>query len=49
MAPLAELLGYATLLRTITSGTGSFTMEFNEYRKMSSIDEARAVECVRGF
>lgn len=48
-APLAELMGYSTLLRTITSGTGSFTMEFHEYRRMASNDEARAVESVRGF
>lgn len=48
-APLSELMGYSTLLRTITSGTGSFTMEFNEYRKLSSTDEMRAVECARGF
>ncbi|KAF5293265.1 hypothetical protein FQR65_LT11005 [Abscondita terminalis] len=30
--PLSELLGYSTTLRTITSGTASFTMEFHQYK-----------------
>jgi elongation factor G len=29
--PLAALLGYATALRSITQGEGSFTMEFSHY------------------
>lgn len=29
--PLASLLGYATALRSITQGEGSFTMEFSHY------------------
>ena len=29
--PLAEMFGYATELRTITSGRGSFTMQFEHY------------------
>lgn len=47
--PLADLLGYSTTLRTISSGTATFTMEFVEYRKMSSVDELKAIENVRGF
>ena len=30
-APLAELFGYATTLRSLTQGRGTFTMEFDYY------------------
>jgi elongation factor G len=29
--PLAEMFGYATVLRTITQGRGSFSLEFSRY------------------
>ncbi|MBZ0258787.1 elongation factor G, partial [bacterium] len=31
MVPLSEMFGYATELRTITSGRGSFSMQFEHY------------------
>lgn len=33
-APLAELFGYATALRSLTSGRGTFTMRFERYEKV---------------
>ncbi|RZC34417.1 ribosome-releasing factor 2, mitochondrial, partial [Asbolus verrucosus] len=45
--PLAELLGYSTTIRTISSGTATFTMEFNEYQIMSAVDEDSAIRSVR--
>ncbi len=33
--PLAELFGYATALRSLTSGRGSFTMRFDRYEPLS--------------
>jgi elongation factor G len=31
LAPLAEMFGYATILRTLTQGRGVFSMEFHSY------------------
>ena len=33
-APQAELLRYATELRSITQGRGSFTMDFSHYEEV---------------
>jgi elongation factor G len=33
--PLSEMFGYATDLRSMTSGRGTFTMEFKKYAPMS--------------
>nr|XP_023027681.1 ribosome-releasing factor 2, mitochondrial-like [Leptinotarsa decemlineata] len=48
-APLSELMGYSTVLRTVSSGTASFSMEFNSYKKMSADLEIIAIQNVRGF
>lgn len=34
-APLRELVGYATSLRSMTSGDGVFTMEFEAYQEVT--------------
>ena len=33
-APLAEMFGYATILRSLTQGKAQFTMEFAAYKQV---------------
>ena len=35
LVPLSEMFGYATSLRSMTSGRGTFTMEFEKYARVS--------------
>lgn len=47
--PLVEVANYATDLRTLTSGRGSFHMTLSAYLPMGPQDVARAVQRVTGF
>ncbi|KAL3286202.1 hypothetical protein HHI36_000712 [Cryptolaemus montrouzieri] len=47
--PLSELLGYSTILRTISSGTATFSMELLKYKGMPPLEEEKAIKNVRGF
>lgn len=47
--PLSEMLGYARDLRTLSSGTANFTMEFATYQQMAPIDQVKAIKAVTGF
>jgi elongation factor G len=40
--PLAEMFGYATVLRSATQGRGTFTMEFDHYEPVAQ-DRARQI------
>lgn len=44
LIPLAELLHYATELRSITHGEGSFTMEFSHYDELPQELQAKIIE-----
>lgn len=46
--PLSELVGYSTTIRTLTSGTGVFSMQFLEYKDVG-IHEDNVIASVRGF
>uniref|UniRef100_A0A286XSU6 Ribosome-releasing factor 2, mitochondrial n=1 Tax=Cavia porcellus TaxID=10141 RepID=A0A286XSU6_CAVPO len=37
--PLAEIMGYSTVLRTITSGSATFVLELSTYRAMNPQDQ----------
>ena len=47
-APLAEMFGYATALRTLTQGRGVFAMEFSRYERTPSGVQAEIVARVEG-
>ncbi len=46
--PLAEKFGYVTVLRTITSGRATSTMEFSHYEKVPAEISNRIVEVTKG-
>nr|XP_020469238.1 ribosome-releasing factor 2, mitochondrial isoform X1 [Monopterus albus] len=37
--PLAEMMGYSTILRTLTSGSATFSLELDTYEAMNSQDQ----------
>ena len=43
--PLGEVFGYATELRSMTEGRGSFTMEFSRYEVLprNIVEELKAI------
>ncbi|XP_041351728.1 ribosome-releasing factor 2, mitochondrial-like [Gigantopelta aegis] len=49
ITPLAELMGYSTAIRTISSGMATFTMELSHYEQMMPLEQAKAIERVTGF
>ncbi|XP_075222961.1 mitochondrial ribosome recycling factor 2 isoform X2 [Lycorma delicatula] len=49
LVPLSELLGYSKDLRIITSGTGSFTMEFCKYQQVSQYQLDKIVQQLGGI
>ena len=49
LAPLAELLGYSKAVRIISSGHATFSLEFDHYEMMDSMNEAEAIKRTTGF
>ncbi|ELU17203.1 hypothetical protein CAPTEDRAFT_133342 [Capitella teleta] len=48
IVPLSELVGYASTLRTLTSGTAHCSMHVAAYEPMSGQDQAAAIQKVTG-
>ncbi|MBL8026293.1 MAG: elongation factor G, partial [Fibrobacteres bacterium] len=44
-APLIDMFGYATMLRSVTQGRASFTMEFSHYAEVSAETRKRLTGC----
>lgn len=49
LTPLSEVMNYSKDLRTITSGTAVFNLEFYSYEEMTGEAEAIAIRNVTGF
>jgi elongation factor G len=47
--PLAEMVGYATSLRSVTQGRASHTMQFAAYSEVPSDLQQQIIEKVRGY
>jgi elongation factor G len=47
--PLAEMVGYATSLRSVTQGRASHTMQFAAYAEVPADLQAQIIEKVRGY
>jgi elongation factor G len=47
--PLAEMVGYATALRSATQGRASYTMQFSHYAEVPSDRQADIITRVRGY
>ncbi|XP_023816296.1 ribosome-releasing factor 2, mitochondrial isoform X2 [Oryzias latipes] len=48
-APLAEMMGYSTALRTLTSGNATFSLELAAYEAMSSQDQNNLLRRAAGL
>ena len=48
LAPLSEMFGYATILRTLTQGRGVFSMEFLQYEVAPPQKKEEVVARVEG-
>jgi len=46
--PLSELRGYSKRIRILTSGTATFSMEFSQYKLMTSYDQGVAMKEITG-
>lgn len=48
-SPLSELRGYSKRIRILTSGTATFSMEFSQYKLMTSYDQTLAMKEITGI
>ncbi|XP_056259889.1 ribosome-releasing factor 2, mitochondrial [Seriola aureovittata] len=47
--PLAEMMGYSTILRTLTSGNATFSLELDNYEAMNPQDQNTLLKRMRGL
>ncbi|XP_071384232.1 ribosome-releasing factor 2, mitochondrial isoform X2 [Centroberyx affinis] len=49
IVPLAEMMGYSTILRTLTSGNATFSLELDTYEAMNPQDQSTLLKRVAGL
>ncbi len=49
LSPLAELTGYSTVLRTMTSGLATFSMDLAEYRIVDRTQQDKIIEKMTNY
>lgn len=47
--PLAEMMGYSTILRTLTSGNATFSLELDTYEAMNPQDQNTLLKRMAGL
>ncbi|MBN1754909.1 elongation factor G [bacterium] len=48
-APLSQMFGYSTILRSITQGRGFYMMQFAEYRRLPEYREEKFLQKIKGL
>ena len=49
LAPMAEIFGYATALRSVTQGRGNYSMHFSNYDEVPKAISEEVLARVGGF
>ncbi|MFP4458113.1 MAG: elongation factor G [Candidatus Zixiibacteriota bacterium] len=49
IAPLSEMFGYTTSLRSHTQGRGTYSMEFDSFQRLSGSREENLMKKIRGY
>ncbi|XP_038076381.1 ribosome-releasing factor 2, mitochondrial-like isoform X2 [Patiria miniata] len=47
--PLSEMMGYSTSLRSLTSGTATFSLEFSNYEPVDRTEQDKIIKRLTGF
>ncbi|XP_071793889.1 ribosome-releasing factor 2, mitochondrial-like isoform X2 [Asterias amurensis] len=47
--PLSEMMGYSTALRSLTSGTATFSLEFSNYEPVSRNEQDKIIKKITGL
>ncbi len=49
ISPLSEMFGYTTSLRSLTQGRGTYSMEFDSFKRLPGSREEKILKRIRGY